>query len=143
MVLSFDTSNEVFHAIKFPNDLSNHRRNLCLLVCNDFVYLVYFPSRGSYSLEMWVMDVDFNCIDQVYNSCWKRCPSIKFIQVTRFMNFWKSDEIIVLYGCGGIGSYNVGTQRCGQSPVHWNYFLYSGNYVSSLVSVKGKVQQAP
>ncbi|CAN6709854.1 unnamed protein product [Malus baccata var. baccata] len=144
LIISFDTSREVFHGIPLPSELqqfvrSNHL-SLKLTVWNEsvaFFALSVDHRRYPEPYEMWVMDDDFK-------GAWTKHLTIEGtddqIRRSRPVALW-GDECLMVDSDGYDGHvvfFNLCTKKLKHIPIetkhHENVFVY----VNSIISVMGR-----
>lgn len=113
MIISFDTGDEVFHNILLPDSLcdssiyepSMYRFDLQVTLWNEFVALFGLDGVCSSfeSYGVWVLD-DF---DVAKGSWTKRLTVVSSVGITKVLEFWKSDQILMIATKGDIVSYSL------------------------------------
>ncbi|XP_070670769.1 F-box protein CPR1-like [Malus domestica] len=140
LIISFDTSREVFHGIPFPSELqplnrSNHLY-MKLTVWNEsvaFFALGVNDRRYPEPYEMWVMDDDFK-------GAWTKHFTIEGTddQIRRSspVALW-GDECLMVDNDGHVVFFNLCTKKLKHTPIETvdNNIVV---YVNSIVSVMGR-----
>ncbi|PON44105.1 F-box domain containing protein [Trema orientale] len=150
-ILSYDLSTDEFHNVPLPlSDNVNqvdvywkHRKGCWnrwnakkkLAVWNG-LFALLIPDMVSFTIEMWVMD-DFH--GGVKPSWTKHLEIGPFVIFYSPIMFWNSYELLMETEDGGIVSYNLGTQKFRNLPIHGvsQQSCYGDFYMKTLVSVKG------
>lgn len=140
LIVSFDTVDEVFHHILFPDSL--YESFVCwytmnLLVWNESIALfgVDHGLFSEYSWGLWVMDN----IGGVGSSWIKQFTFGKAAGIERPLKFWKRDEILMVSDEGRLVSYNLDTEKLKYLPIpnmdsdHFEAVAY----VDSMVPILG------
>lgn len=143
VILSLDTSNEVFHSILLPDrfyipaalikpDLHITMRNESIVL---FIFQFYGSSYDEYSFDIWELDDHGGA-----QGSWTKHINIEpIVGIAMPLIFWKSDEFLMVSPDGCIVSYNLDTQKYKHLPIHG---IYPGYFeavicVNSIVSIKG------
>nr|XP_028951019.1 uncharacterized protein LOC114821801 isoform X1 [Malus domestica] len=141
LIISFDTSREVFHGIPLPSELQQFVRSnhlyLKLTVWNEsvaFFAISVDDRRYPEPYEMWVMDDDFK-------DAWTKYLTIDGtddqIRRSRTVELW-GDECLMVDSDGHVVFFNLCTKKLKHIPIETeddeNIFVY----VNSIVSVMGR-----
>ncbi|KAM1505682.1 hypothetical protein COP2_001716 [Malus domestica] len=144
LIISFNTSREVFHGIPLPSELqqfvrSNHL-SLKLTVWNEsvaFFALSVDHRRYPEPYEMWVMDDDFK-------GAWTKHLTIEGtddqIRRSRPVALW-GYECLMVDGDGYDGHvvfFNLCTKKLKHIPIETKHYENVFVYVNSIVSVMGR-----
>ncbi|POO03406.1 hypothetical protein TorRG33x02_006110 [Trema orientale] len=111
--------------------------------CDDYKIVQISSHRAVadlYSLmEIWLLNEHFDD-DNVNGSPWIKHLSIgPLVGIDRPLQFWKSDELLMLDADGRSVSFNLATQKLRSLPTHpADGIIYWGCYVKSLISVNGR-----
>lgn len=141
VVILFDTVDEVFHNVLFPHTLYEPYAGLFdvhLILWKESSVALFGSHRigaGLDSYGLWVLD-DFGGV----KDSWTKLLAFEpIVGIERSLEFWKSDEILMVATDGSIVSYNLGTDQLREISIHSMHPSYSETVVcvNSLVSITG------
>ncbi|VVA41387.1 PREDICTED: F-box/kelch-repeat [Prunus dulcis] len=146
MVILFDTGDEVFHNIVFPDSISMyegspHCYDMCcdmrIILWNGFIALFGINRFSALpeSYEVWVLD-DF---DGAKGSWTNHFTFEPVMDIKRVLEFWKSDEILMVTQDGDIVSYSLETEKLKNLPMNNLSDFETIVYVNSLVPITGLI----
>ncbi|XP_008245538.1 PREDICTED: F-box/kelch-repeat protein At3g06240-like [Prunus mume] len=140
MIFLFDTGDEVFRNILLPDSLyepPEYRYVMRILVWNESVALFGLDSFGTFDERygLWVLD-DF---DGAKSSWTRNLTFDPMAGIKSILEFWKSDEIVMVTRNGDIVSYNPGTNKLKNLPMHFENpsLVETIVFVDTLVPVMG------
>ncbi|CAL9003333.1 unnamed protein product [Prunus brigantina] len=152
MVILFDTGDEAFHNILFPDSFYMYEEgssyayemsyimytDLRIILWNGFIALFGFNRFSAFpeSYGVWVLD-DF---DGAKGSWTKHLVFEPLVGIKRVLEFWKSDEILMATEDGDIVSYNLATEKLKNLPMNSPSDFETIVYVNSLVWITGRQQ---
>nr|XP_011466174.1 PREDICTED: F-box/kelch-repeat protein At3g06240-like [Fragaria vesca subsp. vesca] len=137
MITFFDTTNEVFDHILLPNCLYQQEEQF-----SDMHVIVWKETTalfGSYRIGgpdaygLWVMD-NLGCVEV----SWTKHVTLEVVEgIKKDLEFWKSDEILMIATDGRIASYNISTKKINYLSIDSIYPEYSEAVVclNSIVSI--------
>ncbi|XP_008245489.1 PREDICTED: F-box/kelch-repeat protein At3g06240-like [Prunus mume] len=152
MVILFDTGDEIFHNLLFPDSFYMYEEgssygyemsyimytDLRIILWNGFIALFGFNRFSAFpdSYGVWVLD-DF---DGAKGSWTKHLTLEPLVGIKRVLEFWKSDKILMVTEDGDIVSYNLATEKnknlLMNSPSDFETIVY----VNSLVPITGGIK---
>ncbi|CAL2269098.1 unnamed protein product [Prunus armeniaca] len=147
MVIFFDTGDEIFHNILFPDSFYMYEEgssyayemsylmycDLRIILWNGSIALFGFNRFSVFpdSYGVWVLD-DF---DGAKGSWTKHFTFEPLMGIKRVLEFWRSDEILMVTEDGDTVSYNLATEKLKNLPMNSLSDFETIVYVNSLVSI--------
>nr|QDB64795.1 S locus F-box protein 1 [Prunus dulcis] len=149
MVILFDTGDEIFHNILLPDSFYMYEEgsayayemsyimysDLRIILWNGSVALFGFNPCSALpeSYGVWVLDG----FDGAKGSWTKHLTFEPLIGIKRVLEFWKSDEILMVTENGHVVSYNLETEKLKNLPMNNPSDFETIVYVNSLVPITG------
>nr|BAG12294.1 S locus F-box protein with the low allelic sequence polymorphism 1-S5 [Prunus avium] len=150
MVIFFDTGDEIFHNILFPDSFYMYEEgsayayemsyimysDLRIILWNGSVALFGFNRFSAFpdSYGVWVLNGFYGA-----KGSWTKQFTFEPLEgIKRVLEFWKSDELLmVTEEDGDIVSYNLETEKLRNLPMNSPCDFETVVYVNSLVSITG------
>ncbi|ONI04397.1 hypothetical protein PRUPE_6G319300 [Prunus persica] len=150
MVFLFYTGDEIFHNILLPDSFYTYEdgssyayemsyimyTDLRIILWNGVIALFGFNRFSAFpdSYGVWVLD------DGAKGSWTQHLTFEPLVGIKRVLEFWKSDEILMVTEDGDIVSYNLATEKLKNLPRNSSSDFETIVYVNSLVSITGRQQ---
>ncbi|BFG36888.1 hypothetical protein CerSpe_231620 [Prunus speciosa] len=147
MVILFDTGDEIFHYILFPDSFymyeegSSYAYEMSYIMYTDLRIILWNGSIALFgfnrfsvfpdSYGVWVLDG----FDGAKGSWTKHLTFEPLGGIKRVLEFWKTDEILMVTEHGDIVSYNLETEKLKDLPINIPSEFETIMYANSLVPI--------